>query len=85
MGPLVLTDMVGLDVLSHIDHEMSRAFPHHGELSQIALRLVAQGHLGQKTGSGVYRYEKGGYDPLDSQISRRDSGGGFRRVNLCER
>ena len=37
--------------------------PRHGALSSIALRLVDEGHLGQKTGSGVYRYEKGDHTP----------------------
>jgi 3-hydroxyacyl-CoA dehydrogenase len=35
-------------------------------LSPIAVRLVQRGHLGQKTGAGVYRYESGSHTPLAS-------------------
>lgn len=52
MGPLVLADMAGLDILNHFDRLMSPEFPTHGRLSPVAVRLVGQGHLGQKTGGG---------------------------------
>jgi len=71
MGPLALIDLVGLDILELTDRVMSRAFPRHGSLSQIALRLVDRGHLGQKTGSGVYKYEKGDYTPRHSEAARQ--------------
>lgn len=71
MGPLVLIDMAGLDILVHTDTVLSRAFPRHGPLSQIAVRLVEQGHLGQKTAAGVYKYEKGDYAPLYSPAAER--------------
>ena len=63
MGPLALIDMAGLDILVDTDAVLSRAFPRHGGLSPIAARLVERGHLGQKTGSGVYRYEEGDHAP----------------------
>jgi 3-hydroxyacyl-CoA dehydrogenase len=66
MGPLTLIDMAGLDVLVLTDRVLSRAFPAHGPLSQVALRLVERGHLGQKSGAGVYRYEKGDRTPRRS-------------------
>jgi 3-hydroxyacyl-CoA dehydrogenase len=66
MGPLRLIDMSGLDILEKTDAVLRGAFSRHGPLSSIALRLVEAGHLGQKTGSGVYRYEKGDYTPLAS-------------------
>jgi 3-hydroxybutyryl-CoA dehydrogenase len=57
MGPLKLTDLVGLDVrLAIADHL-------HGELKQdqyrapdLLRRLVAQGKLGKKSGEGFYKY-----------------------------
>jgi 3-hydroxyacyl-CoA dehydrogenase len=66
MGPLTLIDMAGLDILVSTDRVLVGAFPRHGPLSQIAIRLVEHGHLGQKSGSGVYKYEPGDYTPLDS-------------------
>ena len=66
MGPLALIDMAGLDILVLTDRVLSGAFPAHGPLSQVVERLVKHGHLGQKSGAGVYRYEKGERTPLPS-------------------
>jgi 3-hydroxyacyl-CoA dehydrogenase len=59
MGPLTLIDMAGLDVLVLTDRVLTAALPAHGPLSQVAVRLVERGRLGQKSGSGVYEYQKG--------------------------
>jgi 3-hydroxyacyl-CoA dehydrogenase len=63
MGPFVLIDMAGLDILVLTDAVLRGAFPHHGGPAEIAVRLVQAGHRGQKSGSGVYLYEKGGHQP----------------------
>jgi len=63
MGPLAVTDLAGLDVILNADRVISRAFPHHGPASPIMLGLVELGHLGQKTGLGVYRYQPGDNTP----------------------
>ena len=60
MGPLTLMDMAGNDILVHSDAVLSRAFPHHGPTPSLATAMVARGLLGQKSGAGVYLYEKGG-------------------------
>ncbi len=65
MGPLVLMDMTGLDILAHSQRVLASALPRHGNLSSIVGRLVERGYLGQKTGSGVYRYEPGRHAPLE--------------------
>ncbi len=69
MGPLVLIDMAGLDILVHTQRILQQAFPHHGDLSRIATRLVELGQRGQKTGGGVYRYDPAGRDALDSPLT----------------
>ncbi|MHC4740607.1 MAG: 3-hydroxyacyl-CoA dehydrogenase NAD-binding domain-containing protein [Planctomycetota bacterium] len=69
MGPLTLIDMAGIDILALTDKQMCGAFPHHLPLSQVATRLVEQNCLGQKTGAGVYTYQKGDYTPLDSDLT----------------
>jgi 3-hydroxyacyl-CoA dehydrogenase len=69
MGPLVLIDMAGIDILVDSQRVLGRAFPHHGPLSPVVIRLVEQGHLGQKTGSGVYRYQPGERTPLDHEVT----------------
>jgi 3-hydroxyacyl-CoA dehydrogenase len=40
--------------------------PRHGPLSPVAHRLVESGLLGQKTGGGVYRYDRGNHVPYES-------------------
>ncbi|MBM3878319.1 MAG: 3-hydroxyacyl-CoA dehydrogenase [Verrucomicrobia bacterium] len=70
MGPLVLTDLAGLDILARTDQVLSRAFPRHGPLPSVVARLVAEGRLGQKTGAGVYRYEPGERRPHDCEATR---------------
>ena len=69
MGPLTLIDMAGIDILAFTDEVLGRAFPYHGGPCQIVDRLVAAGQLGQKSGSGVYRYEPGDYTRHDSQAA----------------
>jgi 3-hydroxyacyl-CoA dehydrogenase len=63
MGPLVLMDMTGLDILKDSQSVLASAFPRHGELSPIVAGLVERGHLGQRTGLGIYRYEPGSFAP----------------------
>lgn len=71
MGPLTLIDMAGIDILVFVDEVMSRAFPSHGKLSPIAVRLVEKGAMGQKTGAGVYKYEKDDRTPYHSEDTAR--------------
>ena len=56
MGPLELTDLVGLDVrlaiAEYLTAEVGPAF----EAPQILRDRVAAGHLGRKSGSGFYRW-----------------------------
>ena len=69
MGPLALIEMAGLDILVSTDQVMNHVFPHHGRLSRIAVRLVGRGHVGRKTGAGVYQYAKGDYTPWNSRTT----------------
>ncbi len=69
MGPLVLIDMSGLDILLLTDAVLQAVFPWHGPLSSIVPSLVERGHLGQKTGCGVYRYEPGDHTPRRSDVA----------------
>ncbi|HEX7089076.1 MAG TPA: 3-hydroxyacyl-CoA dehydrogenase family protein [Longimicrobiales bacterium] len=59
MGPLRLTDLVGLDVRLDIARYLHRKLG--GERFRppaILERLVAEGHLGRKTGRGFYTWER---------------------------
>lgn len=57
MGPFEMSDLAGLD----IGWRNRKA---RGQSAVIADALCEQGHFGQKTGSGFYRYENGSRTPL---------------------
>jgi 3-hydroxybutyryl-CoA dehydrogenase len=59
MGPLELADFIGLDVCLHIMEVLHDGFDEEFFGPPQVLRdLVAQGHLGQKTGRGFYTYPR---------------------------
>jgi 3-hydroxybutyryl-CoA dehydrogenase len=70
MGPLKLTDLVGLDVrlaiLEHLHREIGEQFRPPSILRQ----LVRAGRLGKKTGQGFYRWTDAGPEPADLGRSR---------------
>jgi 3-hydroxybutyryl-CoA dehydrogenase len=57
MGPLRLSDLVGLDTLKLIADQMFEEFkePHYGP-PPLLLRMVEAGQLGKKSGQGFYSY-----------------------------
>jgi 3-hydroxybutyryl-CoA dehydrogenase len=63
MGPLKVTDLVGLDVrlaiLEHLSKELGPRF----EPPSLLRRLVAEGRLGKKVGVGFYRWTDAGPVP----------------------
>ena len=57
VGPLRLTDMVGLDVRMQIGEYLARELGNAAfEPPELMRRMVAEGKLGQKTGQGFYRW-----------------------------
>jgi 3-hydroxyacyl-CoA dehydrogenase len=63
MGPFRMSDLTGLDVGWRIRQRRYVERPHM-PYSRIADRLCERGRLGQKTGSGWYRYEGGRREAL---------------------
>jgi 3-hydroxybutyryl-CoA dehydrogenase len=61
MGPLRLADYIGLDVCRDIMMVMYNGLDENPKYlpNKKLLELVEQGHLGDKSGQGVYNYEKG--------------------------
>ena len=55
MGPLELSDIVGLDICKHVAETLNLGPVEDSELD----RLVKNGKLGKKTGEGFYVWEKG--------------------------
>lgn len=57
MGPLKLTDLVGLDVRLAIADYLTKELDHPAfRAPELMRRLVAEGKLGKKTGQGFYRW-----------------------------
>jgi 3-hydroxybutyryl-CoA dehydrogenase len=60
MGPLELSDFIGLDVCLNVMQVLYEGFgQEHFKPPRILEDLVAAGHLGQKTGRGFYTYPRG--------------------------
>ncbi|HEY5926301.1 MAG TPA: 3-hydroxyacyl-CoA dehydrogenase family protein [Kofleriaceae bacterium] len=60
MGPLELTDLVGLDVRLGIAEYLAKAIGPSFEPPQLLRSKVAAGQLGKKTGAGFYRWSPDG-------------------------
>ena len=58
IGPLALTDLVGLDVRLGIAEYLHATLGDRFEPPALLRQLVAEGNLGRKTGKGFYEYEK---------------------------
>ena len=63
MGPIELTDVVGLDISLNVGRVLSAAF--HRDIPPILLKLVDQKKLGRKSGAGFYRW-------VDGKAQKRD-------------
>ncbi len=57
MGPIELTDVVGLDVSLHVGRVLADAFQRR--VPEILVKLVAQKKLGRKSGEGFYVWRDG--------------------------
>jgi 3-hydroxybutyryl-CoA dehydrogenase len=61
MGPLKLTDLVGLDTVKAIADKMYEEFKEQlYSPPSLLLRMVEAGHLGKKAGQGFYEYPDNG-------------------------
>jgi 3-hydroxybutyryl-CoA dehydrogenase len=59
MGPLKLTDVVGLDVRLHIAEYLHRTLgTENFRPPEILRRMVSAGKLGKKSGEGFYTWEE---------------------------
>ena len=59
MGPITLSDVVGLDTALYAGDVVNRAFADRAKNTRIVGELVKAGRLGQKSGAGFYSYAKG--------------------------
>jgi 3-hydroxyacyl-CoA dehydrogenase len=71
MGPNAMMDLAGVDVRAKVIQEASGLgiLPDDPRYEALTLRLAAEGRLGQKTGAGIFRYQKGSRLPIpDEQV-----------------
>ena len=67
MGPLTLSDFIGLDTLASIGDVFYEAYGEERFATPTILReLVAAGHIGRKSGKGFYDYS--GDEPVPSEL-----------------
>ena len=66
MGPLALTDLVGLDVRRDILLNLKQSFNDDSYTPHPLLeKLVSEGRLGKKTGMGIYDWSSGSAEETD--------------------
>jgi 3-hydroxybutyryl-CoA dehydrogenase len=66
MGPLKLTDLVGLDVRLDIARNLQRSYGDRYAPPQLLIDMVAAGRLGKKSGRGFYDWSSGEARPIES-------------------
>ena len=59
MGPLRLTDEVGVDIAADVAATLAAAFPNRMRVPAILGGMLGTGMLGKKSGAGFYRYGSG--------------------------
>jgi 3-hydroxyacyl-CoA dehydrogenase len=70
IGPFAVADLSGLDIGYDVRKHRAELYPNYRKLP-ISDRIVEAGRLGQKTGAGWYRYEKGDRTPHpDPEVQR---------------
>ena len=70
MGPLKLTDLVGLDVRLHIAEYLHRELGSEAfRPPEVLRRMVSEGKLGKKTGEGFYDWRQDKEDARRAQSS----------------
>ncbi|MEX2287021.1 MAG: 3-hydroxyacyl-CoA dehydrogenase NAD-binding domain-containing protein [Planctomycetaceae bacterium] len=71
MGPLAVGDLAGIDVGWKVRNEAKDRFPADMRPHRLTDKLYALGRYGQKTGAGVYRYERGNRTPIpDPEVEK---------------
>ncbi|MBV9643814.1 MAG: enoyl-CoA hydratase/isomerase family protein [Verrucomicrobia bacterium] len=68
MGPLRLTDEVGLDVAEHVAKELESRVKHLAPLNDTLGKMISKGWLGRKSGKGFYDYDSRGEGKTNSQL-----------------
>src|SRR5260221_1434953 len=59
MGPAELADTVGLDICLAAGKALAKNVSSEADVPKVLSKNVALGHLGKKSGQGIYKYENG--------------------------
>jgi 3-hydroxyacyl-CoA dehydrogenase / enoyl-CoA hydratase / 3-hydroxybutyryl-CoA epimerase len=73
MGPLRLSDEVGLEVAEHVAKELVSRLLHLAPLNDTLTKIIANGWLGRKSGKGFYEYGSGGREKVNAQLGALQS------------
>lgn len=65
MGPLMLGDLVGLDVRLKIADHLASVYGERFSAPALLRAMVAQGHVGKKSGRGFYDWSSGSAVPVE--------------------
>jgi len=68
MGPLRLTDEIGLDVSEHVVKELEQGVKHLAPLNDLLGKMMQKGWLGRKSGRGFYEYGSSGGRKVNRQL-----------------
>jgi 3-hydroxyacyl-CoA dehydrogenase len=85
MGILAVYDMAGVDVGYKVRQERKDLLPDDPAYCRATSMLAEAGMLGQKTGSGFYRYEKGSRERLDNPAALEMFAAEARRLGIEQR
>jgi 3-hydroxyacyl-CoA dehydrogenase / enoyl-CoA hydratase / 3-hydroxybutyryl-CoA epimerase len=70
MGPLRLTDEVGLDVSEHVAKILEQRVKHLAPLNDTLGKMMQKGWLGRKSGKGFYEYDSGDQPKVNAHLSK---------------
>lgn len=85
MGILAVFDMAGVDVGYKVREERKEFLPDDPGFYRASAMLVERGWLGQKTGSGYYRYEAGSRERLDNPEALEMFGSEAKKLGIERR
>jgi len=70
MGPLRLTDEVGVDIALDVAQTLAAAFPSRMSVPEVLSAMIKDDLLGRKTGKGFYKHPKGAEATVNPEVTQ---------------